>query len=254
MACSWVPRLLVTVTGAFVCASCVGSQAPSQAHGGRTAPSVVEEHGDRGAAQASEPGPFSWGAAAVRPIRVTPVNHRGQPVPCVAGGVERPCDIEVTGDRQVFYRSFSPAPAGVLGPGLALRRAEGSEAVFVLESDGALVGAGLFRAEGAAQVLFCRLTEEPALRCRHELRASVRDRVWNEESCAESFVAQVEGDAIKVTYSEHPGAPGLLAARIEPPPADDASQALALFVYAMEAVERDTEHHTPHVSDMQVPP
>jgi hypothetical protein len=185
-------------------------------------------------------------------MRVTPLDHDGEPIPCVTDQDERPCDIEVTAEREVFYRSHSPAVAGMIGPALSLRR--GSEpAVFALEPTGFLVGLGLFQQPDAAQVLFCRLTEEPALRCHHEIGASVRDRVWNEENCSESFVARVDGGTIAVTFFGQSDAPPSVAARIEPPPADNTAKALALFLYAMEVVDRDVEHHAPYVVDMQVP-
>jgi hypothetical protein len=169
------------------------------------------------------------------------------------GHNERPCDIEVTADGRVFYRDRSGAPAGVIGPDLSLRRTESEPAVFALESTGNLLGSGLFQRPDAAQVLFCRLTEEPALRCHHEFSASIRSRIWNEQSCSESFVARVDGGTITTTFSAFPDAPPYLAARIEPLPADDASKALALFLFAMGAVDRDTDHHTPYVDDVQVP-
>ena len=47
--------------------------------------------------------------------------------------------------------------------------------------------------------------------------------------------------------------PSQVAGTVEPRPADDATRALALFVYAMHLVEHDTEEHTlPDVDDMNV--
>ncbi|MCC6336213.1 MAG: hypothetical protein IT380_19775 [Myxococcales bacterium] len=183
-----------------------------------------------------------------------PLDHEAQPWRCVPDGRnERPCDIEVTADGKVFFRDRSGAPAGVIGPDLSLRRGVSEPAVFALEPTGDLLGLGLLQRPDAAQVLFCRLTAEPALRCHHEFRTSLRGRIWNEENCSKSFVARVERGAITIAFPAFPDAPPYLAARIVPLPADDASKALALFLFAMEAVDRDTDRHTPYVDDMQVP-
>ena len=195
--------------------------------------------------------PFPWWPGTIQPIRVTPLDYAGNPINCVADQDERPCDIEVTDAGEVFYRSRTPAPAGVIGPGLELRR-EGEAAAFALEANGALVGHGLFHAADSAQVMFCRMTAAPALECHHDFEAAAGTRIWNETNCLGSLIARIDGGAIVFESVEYPG-PATIAARVEPAPDDDAAEALALFVYAMHLVEYDTVRHTPYVSDMQRP-
>jgi hypothetical protein len=194
--------------------------------------------------------PLVFPANAISPMKVTPLNHEGKPTPCVYDKVERPCDIEVTAAGDVYYRRYTPIVAGHIGPGLALRAAQTNKTVFALEPDGSLSGNGIFLPTDAARVLFCRLTDEPKLHCEHRFDPKILPRIWNQENCKYGFVLFVEGDAIKATFPAFPTAPPTIAARIDPPPTNAAAKGLALFLYAMEQVERDTTLHTPYVDHM----
>jgi hypothetical protein len=192
--------------------------------------------------------PFPWWPGEVDPIRITLLRHDGQPMPCVTfAGEERPCDIEVTEADEVYYRRYSEAPAGEIGPGLSLRR-EGVDGLSLDES-GAVLGRGLFHPPDAAQVLFCEMTAEPALRCAHDFSAAKGTPIWNEQNCGHSFVLRVDGDAIVVAFPQHEDVPSVIA-HVDPAPSSDGAEALALFLYAMELVTGDTTYHTPYVSDM----
>jgi hypothetical protein len=191
--------------------------------------------------------PFPWWPGEIRPIVVTPLRYDGQPTPCGTPEGTRPCDIEVTDAGEVYYRSRTAAPAGEIGPGLALGRDGTIE--FSLDESGALIGHGLFHAPDTAQVMFCEMTAEPALHCGHDFSAAAGTPIWNEGNCKGSLVLRVDGGEIVAAFPEYPGETSI-AARVEPAPDTDGAEALALFLYAMELVEGDTQYHTPYVSDM----
>jgi hypothetical protein len=198
------------------------------------------------------PGAFRPSAGFFGPIRVTPLDHDGDPVRCVTDEETRPCDIEVTRRREVYYRWASPAIAGRIEPGWTLRH-EANGAVFALEPDGTLSGNGLYHPGSRfAQVLFCRLTDEPALVCRHEIRDEDRERVWNVDTCRESFVVRASGGELRATLDRFPAEPPALTGRVDPPATSRDAQALALFLLAAQLVDYDTDHHTPYVDDPQV--
>jgi hypothetical protein len=187
------------------------------------------------------PAPFQWGTRVIRPVRVIPLDHDGKPTPCVDGRKKRPCALEVTARGEVFDR-FRSSVGNVLSGGLSVNGGQ-----FRLAESGELVGTGPYFPEGP-QVLFCRMTKEPALRCHHEVRPEVRGLVCNEKDCKSSYVVRVEGATLTAVVND--GADSkVVAARIEPAPQDDSSRALALFLYAMHRVDFDVEHHTPAVDD-----
>lgn len=241
---------------AFVgAAGCARSPSPAHTPTPTPPPITVDESvgASHDESEDTKPGAFRWSASSVPPIRVVPLNHRGEPIPCVAGSIERPCDIEVTAQGELIQRSRSWSVVGRMGPGLAVHDPEGGQRLFALEPNGTLFGLGPFQRPDAAQMLFCRLTDEPALHCHHELRPAVAGRVWNETNCSAEFVARVKEGTVTVSSPAYPNEPPSVAAVVEPAPADDNAKALALFLLAMATVDLDTDHHTPYVSDPQVP-
>ncbi len=180
-----------------------------------------------------------------RLIRVSPVDHEGKPTECTAAR----CGLELSTDGRLVSSRHSGAV--FFRPDLSVRARRDGPVVFSRERTGRLVGAGPYRAPEAVQVLFCELTDEPLLRCRHEFDAAQRSRVWNAESCAASFEARVVGAHIEVTFASS-GEPRRVA-QVEPPATDKAAKSLALFLYALRAIDADTEQHLPHIDDMQWP-
>jgi hypothetical protein len=212
--------------------------------------------GDEAGARSTEPevdtrGAWRSSTSFLGPIRVTPLDRPGgEATQCEIDGRLRDCDIEVTAAREVYYRRSSFAVAASLSPRWSLRHVS-TGAVFALETDGSFSGTGLY-GQRSVQVLFCRLTAEPALECGHEFRPETRGQVWNETNCAERYIIRANEGALVGELPSHPDEPPSVIARVEPPASTREAQALALFLYAAHLIDGDTEYHTPYVSDMQV--
>jgi hypothetical protein len=191
----------------------------------------------------TRPKPFRWTLPQIPPIRVIPVNLDGEPEPCLAERGTRPCDIEITKKGEVFVRLYGSTPVAWTGPGLSLRGEEGG--VFSLDPNGRLVGPGLSSNPEVVRVMLCELSEEPVLRCRQEIPPEAEDRVWNKESCAESFAAEVAGGEIKIAFQSERDKPPRRVVRVEPLPVDNDMKALALFLFAMVVMEDDAAVHVP---------
>ena len=178
--------------------------------------------------------------APVRVAQVSPVNHEGAPTECVAAR----CGFALMADG----RLFSARSGGFVffEKDLSIRAKRDGPVVFARERSGRLVGAGPNRSGNAVQVLFCSLNDS-VLRCHHAFDPTKKDEVWNETNCAAAFEARVNGGSIEATFPAFPDAKPHVVAKVE----GDAMT--VLFLYALRAIEWDTEHHTPFVDDVQSP-
>ena len=186
------------------------------------------------------------------PLRIIDLGPDG-PSACraVEGQPPTACYLELTADGRVTDAFH--ATLGRVAADFTLTSRRGTTA-FGVAPDGSLVGMGpnfegstSYEGTPFAQVLFCRLGAGPALECAHRFDpALVAQRaIWNAENCDASWTASVRGGEVLVRFSASPSEPPVVAARLEPAPADDDARVTALYLFALEAVEGETERHAP---------
>ena len=188
-------------------------------------------------------------------LRLIPLDHEGKPVHCQLDleHPAAPCDIELKSDGTVFDRRMSASPVGYLRPGLTLLSARSGNPVFALRSDGMLIGTGpVHDGTDHAQVLFCRLHADPRIECEHDIdRVLLEQGLFrNADNCGQpseqQWTVTANGNEIVVHFFVGlPEETTTVVAQVEPPPANSGENLVALYLYAMMAVQSDTTVHAP---------